>query len=180
MVNQNQLLQMAGGFVGGFLAHNLTANNPALISPIIPGTPISKADALFGTLAGISAIGGFIGKQPIYFNVGIGGAAGVIVSKLATQTGFSLSHHVNSAMVQARSVWDRVFPSQAYGVNSAPVTNQNGLRKMNRTDVEAQNAGRMNSYLYSYTPTSKGGFYQGKDVSGAVTPVLKMSDFSYT
>jgi hypothetical protein len=51
---------------------------------------------------------------------------------------------------------------------------------MNRTDVESQNAGRMNSYLYSYTPTSKGGFYQAKDVSGAVTPALKMSDFSYT
>ncbi|AIF83282.1 hypothetical protein NTE_01210 [Candidatus Nitrososphaera evergladensis SR1] len=149
-LGSNDVVQLALGAVGGFAINQIANSQPVLNSPIIPlgNVVVSKADALTGGL-GLAAAGtGYVLKQKTFVNLGAGAVVGTIISRMASGMGFNLQSHVNSAIAHARRLYDNTFPSGAYGINSAPVQNQNGLRKMSQVDLNAMNNGRMNSYMY--------------------------------
>ncbi|AIF84581.1 hypothetical protein NTE_02534 [Candidatus Nitrososphaera evergladensis SR1] len=178
-LGSNDVVQLALGAVGGFAVNQIANSQPVLNSPIIPLTgmvSLTKADALTGGL-GLAAAGtGYVLKQKTFVNLGAGAVVGTVISKMASAAGFNLQNHVTSAVSQARAIWDRTFtPSQAYA--SAP---QGNLRKMTPRDIRAQNDGRANSFLYSFTPTSNGGSYRANELSRSVNSKISYADFSYT
>lgn len=178
-LTKNDAAMFALGTVGAFGVHQLVKDQAGLNSPIIPLTnavSITKADMVVGGLAAAGTGTAYVFKEKGIATLGAGAVLGTVISKIASAYGFNLTHAVNSGVARARALFDNAFPSQAYASGQ-----KNQLRKMTPRDVEAQNAGRANQYLYSFTPTSNNGFYAGKEVSGAVRgTTVHANEFSYT